>query len=95
MDMEHIRREAEKWARIIAEAYAEKAEPAMPPELQARLADRVARRLRAAMVTGRSSADWGEYLNSTFDAWERELIGRGPRLVSVDEIAGTVRMEAP
>jgi hypothetical protein len=32
------------------------------------------------------------YVNNTLDEWERITKGRGPRLIAVDEVAGTVEM---
>jgi hypothetical protein len=91
--LENHRGTAEKWGRIIAEAYAADAQPALSPEGQRRLASLLANHLNPALVSHLPSEKWVSSANHLLQRWERLFGGRGPRIASLDEVAETVRMD--
>jgi hypothetical protein len=95
MNSEVYWQQAQKWADEIAQAYADRANPSLAPDLQAALASRLADKLNVAIVIAVSGSDWDSYVNNALDEWERITGGQGPRLISVDEAAGTVKMTEP
>ena len=84
---------AEKWGRIIAEAYAAEAQPPLSPQGQRRLASLLSDHLKPAMVSHLPSEKWCGSANHLLQRWERLFGGRGPRIASVDEVAEMVRMD--
>ena len=84
--LEHL---AEKWARNIAEAYSEQANPRLAPEAQKRLAGELARRLSDPLAT---KQEWPIRANLALNAWERREGGEGPRVLSLDMANSSVEM---
>lgn len=80
---------AEKWARIIAAAYAAQARAPLTASHQDPLAEQLSSRLTVAITSG---GEWSTHVNLVLNAWERRRRGEGPRLLSLDKLAGTVEM---
>lgn len=91
--VENYRGTAEKWGRIIAEAYAADAQPPLSPQGQRRLASLLSDHLKPAMAGHLPSEKWCSSANHLLQRWERLFGGKGPRVASLDELAETVRMD--
>lgn len=90
---------AARWAEKIVEAYAAAAKPALPSEAQNGLKQHIADELTITIMLAIPSNGWHDCVNRALGEWE-DLTGfSGPRLLSVDEVAETVKMvpraEAP
>jgi hypothetical protein len=84
----------EQWAEKIVEAYGAETTPPITPQLKDELRRHLAKELTKAVPLQVPSSDWGSRINPILDEWEKQTGIVGPRLTTIDETAGTVRMIA-
>lgn len=89
----HPVRSAEKWAGIVAEAYAARTRPPLTRQFVEDVRDVVAEVIREAEAADLSEAEWCERINLILDRSEMSLHAAvGPRLAGIDDAAGTAQM---
>ena len=84
-------REAARWAKIIAAAYAADTRPPLPEHRLDQLAGELADALGAAAAE-LPRERWADCVNPVLDRWELAIGLVGPRLRDVDVAAGTAVM---
>ena len=91
-DAEAMREKVLAWARAIVKTYAAHTEPRLSPGQRDELRGLLAQKLTTALAINIPVTRWDAYVNAALTDWERAHGCCGPRVLVVDERAGTFKM---